>query len=140
MPAPIFLSVARRAVPAGLVLIAAFADASGSRSLAFYALLALVPVAAIVALAAYGQLVEQPPAAAEEASRGLQVLLWGILVVLAVAGAASRAPNLGAGVVPRLAATALIACVVVLGVEGIVELVTHTRRPRERSARISLEG
>jgi hypothetical protein len=132
--------VARRAVPAGLVVAAAFADASGSPRLAFYALLALVPVAAAVALGAYGDLLEQPLSPEEAAPRSLQVLLWGLLVVFAVVGTATRAPALGEGVVPKAAVTALIACVVVLSVEGIVELVALARRPRERRPRVSLEG
>ena len=42
MPCRIYVSVARRAVPAGLVVAAALADRSGSASAGFYAFLALV--------------------------------------------------------------------------------------------------
>jgi hypothetical protein len=130
--AQLLLSVTRRAVPAGLVVAAAFADASGSPRLAFYALLALVPVAAAVALGAYGDLVEEPLSPEDSAPRSVQALCWGLLVVLAVVGAAARAPSIGQAVVPKLAATALIACVVLLCVEGLVELVGQARRPRVR--------
>jgi hypothetical protein len=133
----LLLSVARRAVPAGLVVAAAFADASGSPRLAFYALLALVPVAAAVALGAYGDLVEEPLTPEEAAPRTLQAGCWGLLVVLGVVGAAARAPALGQGLVPKLAVTALIACVVVLAVEGLVEVLALARRS-ERV--VSLEG
>lgn len=131
MRTQLLLSVARRAVPAGLVVAAAFADASGSPRLAFYALLALVPVAAAAALGAYGDLVEEPLSPEEAAPRVLQAGCWGLLVALAVVGAAARAPSLPQGLVPKLAATALIACVVVLCVEGVVELVALVRRPLE---------
>ena len=131
MRAQFLLSVARRAVPAGLVVAAAFADASGAPHLAFYALLALVPVAAAVALAAYGDLVQEPLSPEEAAPRALQAGCWGLLLVLAVVGAAARAPSLAQGLIPKLATTALIACVVVLCVEGVVELVALARRPRE---------
>lgn len=127
------MTVARRAVPAGLVVIAALADASGSPSLAFYALLALVPVVAVIALAAYGDVLEEDLSPAEQAPRSLQALLWGILVALGVVGAAARAPWLGEGTVPRLATTALLACVIVLCIEGIVELVALARKPAPRT-------
>ena len=131
MSRSLLLSVARRAVPAGLVVAAAFADASGSPRLAFYALLVLVPVAAAVALAAYGDLVEEPLSPEEAAPRALQAGCWGLLVALAVVGAATRAPSLAQGLTPKLAATGLIACIVVLCVEGVVELITWSRRPSE---------
>jgi hypothetical protein len=127
----LLLSVARRAVPAGLVVAAAFADASGSPRLAFYALLALVPVAAAVALGAYGDLVEEPLSPEVAAPRALQVGCWGLLVALAVVGAAARAPSLAQGLIPKLATTALIACVVILCVEGVLELIALSRRPSE---------
>jgi hypothetical protein len=126
----LFLSVARRAVPAGLVVAAAFADASGSPRLAFYALLALVPVAAAVALGAYGDLVEEALSPEDAAPRALQVGCWGLLLALAVLGAAARAPSLPQGLIPKLATSALIACIVVLCVEGVVELVALLRRER----------
>jgi hypothetical protein len=138
--AQLLLSVARRAVPAGLVVAAAFADASGAPHLAFYALLALVPVAAAVALGAYGDLVEEPLPPDEAAPRALQVGCWGLLMVLAVIGAATRAPSLAQGLVPKLAATVLIACIVVLCVEGVVELVALARRPSERALPLEEEA
>jgi hypothetical protein len=127
-----YVSVARRAVPAGLVVAAAFADGSGSALFAFYAFFALVPVAAVIALNGYGDLVESPPAREEETPRRLQALLWAVLLAFAVLGAASRAPVLGEGAVPRLGGTVVIACLLVLCVEGIVALVLHTRRPARR--------
>jgi hypothetical protein len=132
--------VARRAVPAGLVVAAAFADASGSPRLAFYALLALVPVAASTALAAYGDLVEEPLSPQEAAPRNLQVGCWGLLLALAVVGAAARAPSVAQGLVPNLATTALIACIVVLCIDGIVELVLLVRRPAEPAVPLEEEA
>lgn len=133
-----FVFVARRAVPAGLVVAAAFADASGSATTAFYAFLALVPVAAVIALNSYGELVESPPAPDEDGThRRLQALLWAVLLAFAVLGAASRAPVLGDGGVPRVGGTVVIACLLVLCVEGIVELAAQTRRKPARRARVS---
>src|SRR6266545_1630735 len=123
MHAPLFMSVARRAVPAGLVVLSAFADASGSPRLGFYAFLALVPVAAITALGAYGDLLERPGSPEEDAPRRLQAVLWGILLAFAVMGTAARTPALDQGAIPKLAGTALIAALIVLCVEGVLELV-----------------
>ena len=78
----IYVSVTRRAVPAGLVVAAAFADGSGSVSAAFYAFLALVAVVvAVLALNAYGELVEAPAEPGEDqTTRRLQALLWAVLL------------------------------------------------------------
>ena len=125
----IYVSVTRRAAPAGLVVAAALADGSGSASAAFYAFLALVAVAAVIALNAYGELVEAPADPGEDpTTRRLQALLWAVLLVLAVTGAAARAPALGENSVPHAGTTVLIACLLVLCTEGIVELVAMSRR------------
>jgi low temperature requirement protein LtrA len=128
VPRQLLLSVARRAVPAGLVVAAVLADNSGSATAAFYAFLGLVLVSAVIALNAYGDLVENAPPKEEETPRRLQALLWAVLLALALLGAATRAPALGQGAVPGLASTAVIACLLLLTVEGIVELVLHVRR------------
>jgi hypothetical protein len=125
----IYVSVARRAVPAGMVVAAAFADGSGSASAGFYAFLALVAVAAVIALNAYGELVEAPAVPGEDATtRRLQALLWAVLLGFAVLGAAVRAPAVGENSVPHAGTTVLIVCLLVLCTEGIVELVAMGRR------------
>jgi hypothetical protein len=118
-----------------LVVAAAFADRSGSAAVAFYAFLALVAVASVIALSSYGQLLEasgeprRPQRQAqEETARRLQALLWAVLVGLAVIGAASRAPSLGEGKVPGIAGTVVIGCLLVLCIEGLVALDAQRRR------------
>jgi hypothetical protein len=119
-----------------LVVAAALADGSGSASAAFYAFLALVAVSAVIALNAYGELVEAPAAPGEDqTTRRLQALLWAVLLAFALLGAATRAPALGEGVVPRLGGTAVIACLLVLCTEGVVELVAISRRRPVRRVR-----
>jgi len=118
-----------------LVVAAAFADRSGSATFAFYALLALVVVAAVTALSSYGDLLEaqdrltrsEPLSPDELAWPKLQALLWAVLLGLAVLGASARAPALGQGVVPGVAETALIASLLLLCVEGGVELYAQSR-------------
>jgi hypothetical protein len=128
--------MARRAVPAGLVVAAAFADGSGSASIAFYAFLALVVVTAVIALNSYGELVEAPMSEGQdETTRRLQALLWAVLLGFAVLGAAARAPALGEGAIPHVGSKVVIVCLLVLCTEGIVELVAMSRRRPARSAR-----
>jgi hypothetical protein len=130
----IYVSVARRAVTAGLVVAAALADGSGSASAAFYAFLALVAVSAVIALNAYGELVESPAVPGEDlTTRRLQALLWAILLGFAVLGTAVRAPAVGQGAVPHAGTTVLIACLLVLCTEGLVELVVLSRRRPART-------
>jgi hypothetical protein len=129
MPQRLLRSVTRRAVTAGLVVAAALADGSGSASAAFYAFLALVGTSAVIALNAYGELIEAPAEEGQdETTRRLQALLWAILLGFAVLGTAVRAPALGQGSVPHAGTTVLIACLLVLCTEGIVELVALSRR------------
>ena len=114
-----------------MVVAAAFADGSGSASAGFYAFLFLVAVAAVIALNAYGELVEAPADPGEDATtRRLQALLWAVLLGFAVLGAAVRAPALGENAVPHAGTTVLIACLLVLCTEGIVELIAMSRRAR----------
>lgn len=121
----------RRAVLAGLVVAAAFADGSGSASAGFYAFLFLVAAAAVIALNAYGEVVEAPTDPGEDTTtRRLQALLWAVLLGFAVLGAAVRAPALGENAVPHAGTTVLIACLLVLCTEGIVALVAMSRRAR----------
>ena len=135
----IYVSVGRRAVPAGLVVAAALADRSGSASTAFYAFLALVGVAAVIALNAYGELVEAPATEGQDATtRRLQALLWAVLLGFSVLGAAARAPAVAQGAIPHLGATVVICCLLVLCTEGIVELVAMSRRRPIRRVRLQV--
>jgi hypothetical protein len=121
-----------------LVVAAALADRSGSASAAFYVFLALVAVSAVIALNAYGELVEAPVLPGQdETTRRLQALLWAVLLGFAVLGAAARAPAVAQGAVPHLGSTVVICCLLVLCTEGIVELVAISRRrPPLRRARL----
>jgi hypothetical protein len=109
--------MSRHLGPAVLVLGAAFADAVGRSDLAFYALLAAVPIIAVAALGAYGDVVATEGPA--PASVSLQALLWGIGLVLVTASAAVRAPAFDS-VAPTLGGTTLTACLAVVGLQGAV--------------------
>ena len=115
--------MSRQLGPAGLVVTAALADAAGRSDLAFYALLAAVPVVAAVALAAYGDVVAD---GTPEASQSLQALLWGVGIVLVVASALVRAPAFDA-VAPALGASTLTALLVLLGLQAAVAAARELR-------------
>jgi hypothetical protein len=84
------LVMSRQLGPAALVVGAGLADALGHSDIAFYALLAAVPIVATAALAAYGEVVASEGPA--PASVSLQALLWCLGVVLVTASAAVRPP------------------------------------------------
>jgi uncharacterized membrane protein YoaK (UPF0700 family) len=113
--------MARRAIPVGLVVAAAAADGAGAHGLAFYALLAAVPAAAVVALDELGELLE---------GRHDQVhaVLWALVLALLVVGAAVRAPAVTEGAVPALARSALLACLGVFCVQAVLALAAELRR------------
>jgi uncharacterized membrane protein YoaK (UPF0700 family) len=113
--------MARRAIPVGLVVAAAAADGAGAHELAFYALLLAVPAAAVVALDAFGELLDG-------AHNHLHALLWTVVLALIVIGAAVRAPAVTEGAVPTLARSALLACLGIFCVQAVASLMAELRR------------
>ena len=94
-----------------LVLVAVLADGAGLHSLAYYALVAAVPVAAIAALYALGAVLDG--SAAEPLDR-LSLALWALGLPLLLLATAVRAPLVGEGPPPRLGVTVLVPCLAVL--------------------------
>lgn len=115
-------------VPAGLLLLAAAADAGASQTLAFYALLAAVPAVAVASLSAFGELIEREQPFADD-TMTLQALLWTGALGLIVLAASSRASVIFDGSVTRLADSALLACIGILALEGFVAVVAQLRQP-----------
>jgi hypothetical protein len=113
--------MARRVLPVGLVLAAAAADGAGVHGLAFYALLLAVPAAAVAALEAFGRVLDG-------ADEHLHALLWTVVLVLLVIGAAVRSPAVTQGAVPGLARSALLACLAVFCVQAVVAAAAELRR------------
>ena len=114
--------MARRWIPVALVIAAAAADGAGAHGVAFYALLATVPAAAVAALQAYGE-------ALEDARSRVHALLWAVVLALTVIGAAARAPALAEGSVPAIGRTAVVACLAIFCAEAVAGLVAELRRP-----------
>jgi hypothetical protein len=94
--------MARRALPALLALIALFADVSGAHGVALGFVLAAIPAAFALALECYGD-------ALEARCGGVRPLVAAGGLVLLVLSAALRSPAVVGGV-PRLAITAVVAC------------------------------
>ena len=114
----------RRALPAVLVVIAAFADARGAHGLAFNALLGAIPFAAVSALVGFGEYLEKR----EDAVAGLQALLWTLAVALLVLSCAARSPATETHALPPLGASALVGCLAVLAIKVCVAVAPQLRR------------
>lgn len=104
--------MSRQIGPAALVVAAAIADAAGRPDLALYAVLVAVPVIAGLALKGYGDL------AAGDGGSALETSLWVAALALTTAGAS----------VPTFWSTALVACLAVLGTQGVLALSAELRR------------
>jgi hypothetical protein len=126
--------VDRRFVPAALVVVAALADRSGAHGLAFAALIVAVPVAAAVALSAVGDLVDP---VREVRGAAVHTVLGGFVALLVLTAAAARAPLAEQGVVPPLATSALVACLVVLLLQTCAGALFELKG--ERRSRVSRE-
>jgi hypothetical protein len=116
--------VARRALPALLGLVAAFADVRGAHGLAFNALLGAVPFAAVSALVGFGEYLEHR----ENSVAGLQALLWTLAVGLLVLSCAARSPATETHALPSLGASALVGCLAVLAIKAFVAIAPQLRR------------
>ena len=116
--------MSRQLAPVALLVTAGMADATGRSDLAFYALLAAVPVVTAAALAAYGDVVAVDGAA--PASISLQTMLWGLALVFVTASAAVRAPAFDS-VAPAVGGTTLTACLAIAGLQGTIAAVRELK-------------
>ncbi|HTR33390.1 MAG TPA: hypothetical protein VMH47_05905 [Gaiellaceae bacterium] len=116
--------MARRLLPGLLAIAAAIADSRGSHGLAFDALLAAVPFAAVAALESFGAYLDDRG----EALRGLQALLWALALSLLVLSCAARSPATETHSLPALGWSALVACLGVFAVKACVATLPHLRR------------
>jgi hypothetical protein len=108
----------RRWLPIAIALAAAGAEAAGEPGLAFNLVLLAVPVTAVGALAALGEVLDKRALAAVEPAEALEPFLFGIALLLLVAGAAAGAP-----------AFAVSGCLAVFGVQALLGLSVELKRP-----------
>jgi hypothetical protein len=115
-----------RLASVGLVVGAALADAAGSHALAYYALVAAVPVAAVAALCAVGAVLDG--SAAGVLDRRLAVLS-AAAAPLVLLGAASRAPLVEGASPPVLGIAAVVCCLALFAVQALLTAASAQSRP-----------
>ena len=108
----------RRWLPIAIALAAAGAEALGEPGLAFNLVLLAVPITAVGALIALGELLDNRTLASVEPAEALEPLLFGVALLLLVAGAAAGAPGF-----------AISGCLAVFGVQVLLGLSVELRRP-----------
>ena len=135
-------AMARRALPVGLVLAAALADVREMHPLAFYLLVAAVPAMAVSALSFFGDLVETPGRAAGEAAARLQAFFAALGLALIVLAAATRGQSALETGVPPLGVSALVGCLAVFALQGLVTLAEQAagKTSREPLAALAPDG
>ena len=113
-----------------LVLLSIVTDALGSPTLSFYLLLATVPAIVVAGLAAVEEQL-QPGALPH---RRLVAMLHVVTLLLVLTAATLRAPLRAEGTVPQAAISALIACLVVFGIQALIGSLPPIRRLLARPA------
>ena len=114
-----------------LVLGAALADAAGQHALAYYALVAAVPVVALAALSGLGDVLDGSAAAPHD--RGIAILS-GVALPFVLLGTAVRAPLLEDGPPPVVGVTAVAAALAIFAVQALVAATAIAPRERLRAA------
>jgi hypothetical protein len=114
-----------------LVLGAALADAGGAHALAYYALVCAVPVVAITALQALGNVLDGT--AAEPHDRAAATLSALVLPCVLLA-AAVRAPLVTDAPPPAIGVTAVVACLALFGVQTLLTATAAVPSERLRAA------
>ena len=113
-----------------LVLGAALADAAGRHSLAYYALVAAVPIVALAALSGLGDVLDGSAAGPHD--RGI-ALLSGAALPFVLLATAVRAPLLESGPPPVIAITAVVAALAIFAVQALVAATAVAPRQRFRT-------
>jgi hypothetical protein len=117
--------MARRVLPALLVLATLLSDVSGSHGLSLGFLLAAIPAAFVLALDCYGD-------SLEGRTGGVRPILAGLVVLLLVLSAALRSPAVVGGV-PQLAVSSLVVTLVLyaaISIGAVVPLRAGTESGR----------
>ena len=109
--------MALRLASVGFVLGAALADATGHHALAYYLLVAAVPVVAVAALSALGDVLDG--SAAEPHDRGV-AMLSALALPFVLLGTAVRAPLLAEGPPPAIGVTAVVIALGIFAAQALV--------------------
>lgn len=114
-----------------LVVGAALADAAGRHSLAYYALVVAVPVVALAALSALGDVLDGT--SAEPHDRAMAALT-ALALPFVLLGAAVRAPLLVDGPPPAIGVTAVVCCLALFAVQAMLTATSVMPRALLRAA------
>ena len=114
-----------------LVLGAALADAAGAHGLAYYLLVGAVPVVAIAALSALGEVLDGSAAAPHDRA---VAALSALVLPCVLLGTAVRAPLLSDGPPPAIGVTAVVACLALYAVQALLSATASVPRERLRTA------
>ena len=114
-----------RLVTVALVLAAALADTAGGHALAYYALVAAVPLGAVATLLAVGAILDG--SASEPLDRALAALSAAALPFLLL-GTAVRAPLLAGGPPPAIGVTCVIACLALFALQALLAVTAAVPR------------
>lgn len=106
-----------RLASVGLVLGAALADAVGHHALAYYLLVTAVPVVAVAALSALGDVLDG--SAAEPHDRGI-AMLSALALPFVLLGTAVRAPLVTEGPPPVIGVTAVMMALAIFAIQALV--------------------
>jgi hypothetical protein len=118
-----------------ILVVAAFAaDAAGEHSLAYYALVASVPAAALAALLALGAILDG--SAAEPADR-VSASLAAVLLPCLLLATAVRAPLVVDAPPPAVGVAAMLGCLAVLALQGLVAAAVAVERLRVGQLRVA---
>jgi hypothetical protein len=107
-----------RLASVGLVLGAALADVSGHHAIAYYFLVAAVPVVAVAALSGLGDVLDG--SAAEPHDRGI-AMLSALALPFVLLGTAVRAPLLAEGPPPAIGVTAVVVTLAIFALQALVK-------------------
>jgi hypothetical protein len=108
------LRAMRRWLPITIVLAAVVAEAMGLGQIPFYLLLVAVPIVAAMALTAFGELLD----GRFEPAESLQAILYGVALLLLVAGAAAGST-----------AFALSGCLAAFALQALLGIGVELKRP-----------
>jgi hypothetical protein len=106
-----------RLASVGLVLGAALADATAHHALAYYLLVTAVPVVAVAALSALGDVLDG--SAAEAHDRGI-AMLSALALPFVLLGTAVRAPLVTEGPPPVIGVTAVMMALAIFAIQALV--------------------
>lgn len=113
------------------VLGAALADAAGEHGLAYYLLVGAVPVVAIAALSALGEVLDGSAAAPHDRA---VAALSALVLPCVLLGTAVRAPLLTDGSPPAIGVSAVVACLALYAIQTLLSATASVPRERLRTA------